>query len=95
MRLTTLQPRLKPITAHTQKRNWGNGRGGRKWRKLRGEILARDNYTCQMCGRVGCRLELDHIVNIAVGGTNDPINLQALCHTCHTQKTQFESGGGI
>ena len=96
MKLSTLQPRLKPTTAHTPKNNWGQGRGGRAWRKLRDEILARDNYTCQCCGRVGGRLELDHIVNVAQGGTNDKSNLQILCHTCHKTKTQSESqAGGI
>jgi 5-methylcytosine-specific restriction protein A len=96
MKLSTLQPRLKPTTAHTPKKNWGQGRGGRAWRKLRDEILARDNYTCQCCGRVGGRLELDHIVNVAQGGTDDKSNLQILCHTCHKTKTQSESqAGGI
>lgn len=95
-KLTTLQPRLKPTTAHTPKRNWGKGRGGRQWRRLKDEILARDNYTCQVCGRVGGRLELDHIVNLACGGTDSKNNLQILCHTCHKQKTQSESmAGGV
>lgn len=95
-KLPTLQPRLKPTQSHTPKRNWGKGRGGGRWRKLRDEILARDNYTCQCCGRVGGRLELDHIVNVAQGGTNDKSNLQILCQSCHKTKTQSESTvGGI
>ncbi|TWV80433.1 AAA family ATPase [Moraxella sp. VT-16-12] len=91
MKLPTLQPRLKPATTHTPKRNWGKGRGGRPWRRLKDEILARDLYTCQHCGRVGGQLELDHIVNTANGGTDDPSNLQILCHDCHKVKTQAES----
>lgn len=95
-KLTTLQTRLKPTTTHTPKKNWGKGRGGRSWRKLKDKILARDNYTCQSCGRVGGRLELDHIINVAQGGTNNQDNLQILCHDCHKQKTQTESTvGGI
>ncbi|AWY20093.1 HNH endonuclease [Moraxella bovis] len=94
MKLSTLQPRLKPTTAQTPKKNWGQGRGGRAWRRLRDEILARDSYTCQCCGRVGGRLELDHIVNVAQGGTNDKSNLQILCHSCHKTKTQSESRAG-
>ena len=93
MKLATLQPRLKPATTHTPKRNWGKGRGGRPWRRLKDEILARDLYTCQHCGRVGGQLELDHIVNTANGGTDDPSNLQILCHDCHKVKTQAESQG--
>ena len=95
-KLTTLQPRLKPTQSHTPKRNWGKGRGGRSWRKLRDEILARDNYTCRCCGRVGGRRVLDQNINKAVGGIDDKTNLQILCHTCHKTKTQSESTvGGI
>lgn len=99
MRLTTLKPRLAPIksTTQTPKRNWGNGRkgfGGRSWRKLKDEILARDNYTCQCCGRIGGKLELDHIINLASGGTHNKDNLQILCYDCHKTKTQTESTGG-
>ena len=71
MKLPTLKPRLQPTktTTHTPKQNWGKGRGGRPWRRLKDEILLRDMYTCQHCGRVGGQLELDHIINIAQGGT--------------------------
>lgn len=36
-------------------------------------------------------LELDHIVNVAQGGTDDEANLQSLCVECHKKKTQMES----
>ncbi|WP_046698977.1 HNH endonuclease [Moraxella bovoculi] len=93
MKLRTLQPRLKPTQTHTPKANWGRGRGGRPWRRLRDSILLRDQYTCRCCGRVGGDLELDHIVNIANGGTDDPSNLQTLCKSCHAKKTHRESQG--
>lgn len=49
---------------------------------LRKEIMKRDHYTCQMCGKfmpdeVG--LHIDHIVPIAKGGKTVPSNLQVLC----------------
>lgn len=93
-KLGSLPPRLKPTQSHTPKRNWGKGREGRAWRRLRAKMLVRDNYTCQCCGRVGGRLELDHIVNKAVGGTDDKTNLQILCYQCHKTKTQSESKAG-
>lgn len=92
--LVTLKPRLQPTNTHTPKNNWGKGRGGRAWLRLKDEILARDNYTCQACGRVGGRLELDHILNLAQGGTDHKDNLQILCHACHKIKTQAESRAG-
>ncbi|MDO4895002.1 HNH endonuclease [Moraxella sp.] len=99
MTLTTLKPRLSSFDHKPTKeprKNWGQARGGRPWRRLKDEILARDNYTCQCCGRVGGKLELDHIVNVAQGGTNNKSNLQILCQSCHKTKTQTESqAGGI
>lgn len=37
------------------------------------------------------KTELDHIVNVARGGTDDESNLQSLCVPCHKKKTQQES----
>ncbi|OOS05970.1 HNH endonuclease [Moraxella cuniculi] len=96
MKLTTLKPRLKPAASHQQKPSWGKSRGGRPWRRLRQQILLRDRYTCQICHRVGGRLELDHVINKANGGSDNQENLQILCHDCHQQKTKAESmAGGV
>lgn len=57
--------------------------------KLRVDILARDNYTCQMCGigrKNNAILEVDHIYPVSKGGTNDPSNLQVLCRDCNGGK---------
>lgn len=54
--------------------------------KLRPLILDRDNYTCQACGRRDGPLEIDHIVPIARGGTNDTRNLRVLCLPCNRRK---------
>jgi len=97
MALTTLRPRLGTIgtkavsDTHQPKSKWGHGRGGRPWRRLREQIFTRDKFTCQVCGRVGGDLELDHIVNVAKGGTDDDHNLQTICTTCHKPKTHAES----
>lgn len=57
--------------------------------KLRREIMERDDYTCQFCGKrmpdeVG--LHIDHIVPIAKGGKTVPSNLQVLCSKCNGSK---------
>ena len=76
------------------KRSQHAGLTGRPWRRLREEVLARDDYVCQECARQG-RLtpanEVDHIVNIASGGTDSMANLEAICTPCHKIKTQNES----
>lgn len=56
---------------------------------LRRQIMERDNYTCQKCGKympdeVG--LEVDHILPIARGGKTVPSNLQVLCSKCNGHK---------
>jgi hypothetical protein len=58
--------------------------------RLRRQILERDGGTCQMCGSAAgedsgcepgkrCRLQVDHIVPISQGGTDDPSNLRSVC----------------
>ncbi|WP_246795638.1 HNH endonuclease [Burkholderia perseverans] len=69
---------------------------GTRWDKLRKLILARDNGMCQACkrdGRVRPGNMVDHKVNKAAGGTDDPGNLEAICRACHALKTGRESHG--
>lgn len=56
---------------------------------LRKQIMERDNYTCQLCGKhmpdeVG--LHIDHIIPVAKGGKTVPSNLQVLCSKCNGNK---------
>lgn len=85
---------MTPTTPRPVKKNWGGGRGGRPWRRLKAEIHKRDRWTCQHCHRVTIDLELDHIKNKAQGGTDHESNLQSLCVPCHKKKTQQESRMG-
>lgn len=57
---------------------------GARWRKLRTWFL-KDHPLCAICGRPAT--DVDHIVSKRKGGTDDPENLQALCHACHSAKT--------
>lgn len=57
-------------------------------RKLRYAILKRDHEQCVKCGdspkkNSEVTLEVDHIIPVAKGGTNDPTNLQMLCWSCN------------
>lgn len=56
---------------------------------LRFEILKRDRFRCGYCGvRAGdADLQVDHIVAVANGGTNDPSNLRASCAACNAGKS--------
>lgn len=65
-------------------------------RKLRHEVFQRDGYRCRECGasKDETSLEIDHIVPVARGGTNDIDNLQTLCRECNRMKHTDEWVGG-
>lgn len=59
-------------------------------KELRQQIIIRDKYTCQHCGKympdeVG--IHVDHIVPISKGGKTVPSNLQVLCSKCNGSKS--------
>ncbi len=54
----------------------------------RREILVRDNYTCQYCGKRTHDLTLDHIIPRSRGGLNTWDNLVSACHDCNHKKGQ-------
>ena len=63
---------------------------GYAWNKLRLKALERDRHLCQMCLKRGVyttATDVDHIVPLAQGGSDEMENLQSLCHECHKQKT--------
>lgn len=50
------------------------------------EILRRDDYTCQYCGRRMRTLTLDHVVPRRLGGPHTWTNLVAACSSCNRHK---------
>lgn len=46
------------------------------------QALERDGYSCRKCG-FGLRLEVAHIVDLYIGGTDTVDNTITLCHGCH------------
>ena len=58
--------------------------------QLRQQIIQRDNYTCQKCGKHmsdGVGLQIDHIIPISKGGKTVASNLQVLCSKCNGSKS--------
>ena len=58
-------------------------------RRLRFEILRRDQHCCRYCGEHASplvKLTVDHVLPIALGGTDDPANLAAACSPCNSGK---------
>lgn len=57
--------------------------------RTRFEVLKRDNFTCRYCGGKSPEvvLEVDHILPLCEGGTDDPLNLTAACWACNRGKS--------
>jgi hypothetical protein len=56
-------------------------------KRVRFEVLARDNYTCRYCRATDVPLTIDHVKPVALGGTDDPSNLVAACKDCNAGKS--------
>jgi len=62
-----------------------------EWRKARSMALAIGGFCCAACGRRGCLLYVDHIVELRDGGAPyEQSNLRPLCGACHSSKTASE-----
>lgn len=97
-RLTSLKPRIATLgsrlPAPAERSTYGQGRGGRPWRRLRAQVLRRDGFMCQCESCQGRKLiahEVDHITPVFEGGTDDPGNLRAINRDCHAEKSQAEA----
>lgn len=63
-------------------------------KRVRFEVLRRDNYQCQYCGlrapETAEGLTIDHVIPVALGGLDDPSNLVAACRDCNAGKTSIQ-----
>lgn len=68
--------RIRP----TQRIAWPKG--------LKEELMRRQKNTCVYCGnrRTARTLDIDHIVPVVRGGSNDKSNLQVICSPCNQRK---------
>lgn len=58
-------------------------------KRLRYEVLRRDNHACRYCGRTApeVKLTIDHVVPVALGGSDEPSNLVTACQECNSGKS--------
>ncbi|MFA7177771.1 MAG: HNH endonuclease [Smithellaceae bacterium] len=58
-------------------------------KRARFEVFKRDRFTCQYCGRTppDVVLEIDHVIPVGSGGTNDRVNLVTACFDCNRGKS--------
>ena len=59
------------------------------WPKgLKQRLMRRQNNTCVYCGnrRIASSMDIDHIIPVVRGGSNDESNLQVICRLCNQRK---------
>jgi 5-methylcytosine-specific restriction protein A len=87
---------------HQRTNSWAGRTTGQgstnQWRKTRLLVLQRDRHQCQLRydGCTGYATEVDHIDGIATTGIPrpqalNPERLRAVCHPCHTNRTQQQA----
>lgn len=66
-------------------------------KRVRFEVLRRDGHACQYCGSTADTAELtvDHVVPIALGGSDDPSNLVTACRDCNAGKSSTKLDGPL
>lgn len=93
-RLTTLKPRVALLRTPERVAPMQVERpSSRPWARMRAETLSADPL-CRLCrleGRIAEATEVDHIVPLWAGGSNDAANRQGLCHDHHAEKTSAEA----
>lgn len=55
-------------------------------KRVRFEVLRRDDYTCRYCRSRDNELTIDHVVPSSLGGSDAPSNLVAACRDCNAGK---------
>lgn len=64
-------------------------------KRIRFEVLRRDNYTCRYCRTRNNELTVDHVVAKALGGTDLPDNLVAACKDCNAGKSSATADASL
>ncbi len=66
-------------------------------RRLRFEVLRRDEHTCRYCGvsAPDAPLTVDHIIPTTLGGNDDPSNLATACAPCNAGKSSIAPDAAV
>ena len=76
---------IKQDIDRTARKDSIHGRNSKEYKRWRNLVFERDNYTCQMCGKRGGKLNAHHIVRFrkSIEKRVDVSNGITLCEDCH------------
>lgn len=65
-----------------------------EWQKRRLEIMQKDNFTCQICGRSDKTLNVHHLIYRVSSKIHEYTDkeLITLCEDCHNKEHNYEKG---
>jgi 5-methylcytosine-specific restriction protein A len=89
-RIESIKPRMATLDTRQGSSAAVERIRGRELTVIRARILLRDEYTCQVCGRVSAELVVDHVVPLHLGGPEADSNRQSMCNSCHKVKSDRE-----
>lgn len=91
--VATLKPRLATLDARVARTPVVQRTRGSTWMRIRRAQLCAHPLcaACRSRGVVAAAEEVDHVVPLHLGGTDDAVNLQSLCVECHRAKTASEA----
>jgi len=79
-----------------KRRSRGRQNGSKVSTRLRWQVLERDHFRCQYCGRSGETVDLvvDHMIPVSRGGLATLENLCTACSDCNAGKADEELSDG-
>jgi 5-methylcytosine-specific restriction enzyme A len=96
-------PRFKGPTSSAPRKAWVRPtpppverKRGRAGQRERAQVLAEEPLCrpCYAAGRTSASEQVDHIVPLAQGGSDDRENKQGICRPCHRKKSAAEAAAG-
>ena len=91
MRLKSIEKRVGTVDTRKGASVCTDRITGPPLQKIRTRVMLRDEYTCQICGRVTAHGEVDHKTPLCDGGSESDSNRWYLCVGCHQDKSKKEN----
>lgn len=68
---------------------------GRAWQRIREQVIQRDGCVCYLCNKITrpSMIEVDHVIPLSAGGSNDLDNLRTACRRCNQAKRAGKAKG--